>query len=306
MIDERDYLYLRQVLRERSGLVLNEGKEYLLEGRLMPVARQLGFGSIHELVQHLRGAHSEVALASVVDAMTTNETLFFRDRYPFTALVSVMLPAILSRRPRDHVVRIWSTAASAGQEPFSIAMQLKEHGHALAGHGVEILASDISLEMIKRAEAGLYTDFEVRRGLDEAHLNKYFQREGHGWRLSPAIRKMVTFKRINLLDAFDHVGVFDIVFCRNVLIYFDTETKLDIVGRIGARLRPDGYLVLGGAETLVGLTSRFKPASEHRALFRLADAPDRAGVPAPPRAAGERSKDLPPPSPRGAGPAGRV
>lgn len=279
MIDERDYLYLKQILKERSGLALTDGKEYLLEGRLLPVARSLGFGSLAELVQHIRTSRSEIALTTVVDAMTTNETLFFRDSYPFTSLVSVMLPSLTAARAPEHTIRIWSTAASAGQEPYSIAMQIKEHPELSGGRPIEIVASDISSEMINRAEAGFYTDFEVRRGLSPNLLGKYFVREDAGWRIVPEIRRMVKFMRVNLLDHFDNLGLYDIVFCRNVLIYFDNNTKLDIVERIADRLRPDGFLVVGGAETLVGLTDRFRPCSEHRGLFQpssFARAPMRA------------------------------
>ena len=268
MIGDRDYAFLKVLLKERSGLALTEGKEYLLEGRLGPLARSLGYGSIAELVQHLRTTRSDAVLSRVVDAMTTNETLFFRDQHPFEALVGVMLPALLAARPRGEPIRIWSTAASAGQEPYSIAMLIRENAALVGTRPIEILASDISTEMIARAEEGLYTEFEIRRGLDDHFLQKYFSREKHGWRISEAIRRMVRFQRINLLEPFDNVGMFDIVYCRNVLIYFDAPTKIDVVERIARRMRPDGYLLLGGAETLVGMTDRFRPSDRHRALFQ--------------------------------------
>lgn len=279
MIAEQDYAFLKVLLKERSGLALTEGKEYLLEGRLGPVARSLGFGSIAELVAHLRRSpSSDMALSLVVDAMTTNETLFFRDHHPFEAFRTAMLPHLVASRPADQPIRIWSTAASAGQEPYSIAMIVKENAALLGGRTVDILASDISTEMLARAEEGLYTDFEVKRGLDTARLRRFFTREGQYWRLAEEIRGMVRFQRINLLDPFDHVGTVDVVFCRNVLIYFDARTKLDVVERIAQRLRPDGFLVLGGAETLVGMTDAFRPSEDHRAIFRPAAASRRRAV----------------------------
>lgn len=293
MIGAHDYAFLKLLLKERSGLALTEGKEYLLEGRLAPVARSLGFGSIAELVQHLRRSpSSDAALSLVVDAMTTNETLFFRDHHPFEALRTLIVPDLAARRPADQPIRIWSTAASAGQEPYSIAMILRENPGLAAGRPVEILASDISTEMLRRAEDGLYTDFEVRRGLDPGRLARFFEREGQSWRLAPEIRRMVRFQRINLLDPFDHVGAVDVVFCRNVLIYFDARTKADVVERIADRLRDDGYLVLGGAETLVGTTERFRSEATHRGIFRP--------LPAHPRTAGPGPRA--PPSPRAATP----
>jgi len=269
MINGEDYLFLKKILRKKSGLSLTDSKDYLLVGRLTPVVRQLGFGSISELVENLRAGASEFVVSAVVDAMTTNETLFFRDSYPFEALVDVMLPAIIGARSPSQPIRIWCAAASTGQEPYSIAMQLRERSEVLKGHSVEILGTDLSADVLRRAEAGKYSEFEIRRGLSAYFRDRYFVRQNCDWILKPEIRQSVTFKQLNLLDSFVNIGLFDIIFCRNVLIYFDSSTKIDVLRRISHQMRSDGYLVLGGSETLIGLTNIFRSATIGRSLFQL-------------------------------------
>ena len=260
-----DYDFLRAMLKERSGLVLSAGKQYLVESRLFPVARKAGLTGLAALVQKLR-SRAEPLIAEVVEAMTTNESLFFRDKVPFEQFRDVMMPALLAVR-RNRRIRIWCAAASTGQEPYSLAMCLRQMQAKLAGWRIEILATDISTEVLEKARAGIYSQFEVQRGLPIALLVKYFSRVGDLWQIAPEIRAMVQFRTLNLLEEFTHLGAFDVVFCRNVLIYFDQDTKSKLLQNIARVTRADGYLVLGAAETVVGLTDAFEPKSDQRGLY---------------------------------------
>ena len=262
-----EYDYLRQFLKSRSGLVLSNEKQYLIESRLLPVARKAGLQSIAALVAKLKEPRETVLAEAVVEAMTTNESFFYRDKTPFEHFTQMMMPELLKARASQKKIRIWCAAASTGQEPYTLAMCLKEMESKLAGWRIEILGTDISNEVLDRARAGTYTQFEVQRGLPIQLLLKYFTQQGESWTISPQLRSMVQWKKFNLLDSFAGFGQFDIVFCRNVLIYFDQTTKVDILGRISKIMEPDGYLVLGAAETVVGLTDAFKPAPDRRGLY---------------------------------------
>ena len=267
----QDFKKLAELLRQRSGLVLGEDKAYLAESRLTPVARHWGFNDAAALVGALarkqgKGGDPNL-IADVVEAMTTNESFFFRDQKPFDQFRDVMLPHFLNARKQRRHVRIWSAACSSGQEPYSLAMVLKEQGAKVQGWQFDILATDLSREMLQRAETGLYTQFEVQRGLPIQMLAKYFTQDGDRWRISPEIRKMVTFKLHNLLEDCRSLGKFDIVFCRNVLIYFDQQTKARVLGQIAEVLADDGFLVLGGAETVLGISDRFKMMPGQRGLY---------------------------------------
>ncbi|WP_075215309.1 CheR family methyltransferase [Mongoliimonas terrestris] len=262
-----EYDFLRQFLKTRSGLVLSNEKQYLIESRLLPVARKAGLASIAALVSKLRDPRETLLADAVVEAMTTNESFFFRDKVPFDHFNQLMLPQMLERRSARRQLRIWCAAASTGQEPYSIAMCLKEMGPKLAGWRVEIIGTDISNEVLDRAKAGVYTQFEVQRGLPIQNLLKYFTQTGDQWTISAELRSMVQWRKFNLLDSFASLGQFDIVFCRNVLIYFDQPTKADILNRIGKAMAPDGYMVLGAAETVVGLSDAFKPVADRRGLY---------------------------------------
>ncbi len=266
MISSTDYAFFRTFLYARSGLALSDDKHYLLESRLMPVARQIGASSLAQLVDRLKQPHEDRTRKAVVEAMTTNESLFFRDKQPFDAFISVVLPTLHAARPAGRELRIWSAAASTGQEPYSLAMLLQEHAAKIPGRRVEIISTDISGEALERARSGLYTQFEVQRGLPVRYLLKHFAKEGDNWRISQDIRRMVTFREFNLLESPVLLGKFDVIFCRNVLIYFDLETKREVLGRLETVLARDGFLVLGGAETVVGITDRFKPSPAQRAL----------------------------------------
>jgi chemotaxis protein methyltransferase CheR len=209
----------------------------------------------------------------VVEAMTTNETFFFRDKVPFDHLRQTILPDLLHARANRRSLRIWCAASSTGQEPYSIAMCLKELGSTLAGWRIEILATDLSQAVLEKSKAGIFSQFEVQRGLPIQLLVKNFTQTGELWQLNADIRAMVQHRQLNLLQDFSHLGAFDVIFCRNVLIYFDQETKANIFSRLARVLEPDGYLLLGAAETVVGLTEAFKPCPERRGLYRSSAAP---------------------------------
>lgn len=265
-----DFEFLSAILKQRSGLVLTEEKAYLLESRLMPVARKFGFAGLPELVAMVREDRPEDLLCDITEAMTTNESLFFRDMKPFEQLRTLVVPQMVEKRAAQRKLRIWSAAASSGQEPYSIGILLQELGDMLEGWDIQILATDISADMLNRARAGLYTQFEVQRGLPIATLVKYFKQVGEKWRLDANIRSMVKFKEFNLLDDTAVLGQFDIVFCRNVLIYFDQQTKSEVLSRISGIMPNDGVLYLGGAETVLGITEKFVPITGHRGMYAIA------------------------------------
>ena len=262
-----DYEYLRKLLKERSGLDLSADKQYLVESRLVPLARRVGVTGIPELVQKIKSGGADVLTTEVVEAMTTNETFFFRDKIPFDYLREI-LPALMQARANRRSLRIWSAASSTGQEPYSIAMLLKEAGQALAGWRIEIVATDLSQGVLEKSKAGLFSQFEVQRGLPIQLLVKHFTQVGELWQLNADIRSMVQHRQLNLLQDFSHLGMFDVIFCRNVLIYFDQDTKAAIFERLVKQLEPDGMLMLGAAESVVGITDAFKPCPEKRGLYR--------------------------------------
>jgi len=262
-----DYEYLRKFLKDHSGLDLSAEKHYLIESRLLPLARKSGLDGIGELVQKLK-AGSALFISQVVEAMTTNETFFFRDKVPFDHFREVIMPELLQARANRKSIRIWCAAGSTGQEPYSLAMSLKEMNAALSGWRVEILATDLSQDVLEKSKAGIYSQFEVQRGLSIQMLVKYFKQTGELWQINPDIRGMVQHRQLNLLQDFSHLGKFDVIFCRNVLIYFDQDRKVNIFNRLARATEPDGFLVLGAAETVVGLTDAFRPFSERRGLYR--------------------------------------
>jgi chemotaxis protein methyltransferase CheR len=274
-----DYEYLRKFLRDHSGLDLSADKQYLIESRLLPLARKAGLAGISELVQKLQGMGSNTLTTSVVEAMTTNETFFFRDKIPFDHFRDTIMPEIIKARAARKSVRIWCAAGSTGQEPYSLAMCLKEMGAALTGWRVEIIATDLSQEVLEKSKAGIYSQFEVQRGLPIQLLVKYFKQTGETWQINPELRAMIQHRQLNLLHDFSQLGMFDVIFCRNVLIYFDQETKINIFNRLARQVEPDGFLVLGAAETVVGLTEAFRPISERRGLYKPNEA--RAAVARP-------------------------
>jgi chemotaxis protein methyltransferase CheR len=262
-----DYEYLRKLLKERSGLDLSADKQYLVESRLMPLARKASLAGIPDLVQKMKSGTAALT-SEVVEAMTTNETFFFRDKIPFDQLKEAVLPALIQARAARRSIRIWCAASSTGQEPYSIAMVLKEMGAALSGWRTEIVATDLSLGVLEKSRSGLFTQFEVQRGLPIQMLVKYFTQQGELWQLNADIRAMVQHRQLNLLQDFSHLGTFDVIFCRNVLIYFDQDTKVGIFDRLAKMLEADGVLALGAAESVVGISDAFRPYPERRGIYR--------------------------------------
>jgi chemotaxis protein methyltransferase CheR len=261
-----DYEFLRKLLKERSGLDLSSDKQYLVESRLIPLARKAALQGIPELVQKMKTG-GEALITEVVEAMTTNETFFFRDKIPFDHLRETILPGLVQARANRQTLRIWCAASSTGQEPYSVAMCVKEFA-GLAGWRVEILATDLSQEVLEKSKAGIYSQFEVQRGLPIQMLVKYFTQLGELWQLNPDIRAMVQHRQLNLLQDFSHLGKFDVIFCRNVLIYFDQDSKAAIFERLARMIELDGALMLGAAESVVGISEAFKPHSDRRGLYR--------------------------------------
>jgi chemotaxis protein methyltransferase CheR len=266
-VTPHDYDFLRKCLKERSGLVLSADKQYLVESRLLPVARKASLGSLGDLVTALKRGNAETLMTAVVEAMMTNESFFFRDRTPFENFRSAVMPALLAARQNSRTIRIWCAAASAGQEPYSLAMALKEMGRKIEGWRIDVTATDLSNDVLEKARQGIYSQFEVQRGLPIQLLVKYFSQVGDLWQIAPEIRAMVKYRQFNLLSDFYHLGTFDLIFCRNVLIYFDQETKVGVLNRLNEVIASDGYLVLGAAETVVGLTDRFRTLADLRGLY---------------------------------------
>jgi chemotaxis protein methyltransferase CheR len=262
-----DYNYLRRCLKERSGLVLSADKEYLVESRLLPVARKAGLANLGDLVRTLMIGNADALMTAVVEAMMTNESFFFRDKIPFDLFRSTVMPALLAARKTSRTIRIWCAAASTGQEPYSLAMCLKAMERDIAGWRIEIMATDLSNDVLDKARAGLYSQFEVQRGLPIQLLIKHFAQVGELWQIAPDIRAMVKYRQFNLLADFAQLGRFDVIFCRNVLIYFDQETKTGVLDRLARSTASDGYLVLGAAETVVGLTDSFRTVADKRGLY---------------------------------------
>ncbi len=260
--------FLRSFLKEQSGLVLGEDKRYLLDSRLNPVAREFGFEDLAQMVVALKRPGSQKLATRITEAMTINESFFFRDMTPFDNFRNTMLPHMLKERAKTRRLRIWSAAASTGQEGYSLAIELLEQKAKIAGWKIEIFGTDLSSEALKKATAGKYSQFEVQRGMPTAMLMKYFKQDGAEWVVEPTVKSMVSFRHFNLLKDYRSMGTFDIVFCRNVLIYFDRDTKSDILNRMAKQMAPDGYLVLGAAETIIGLSNEFEMVSGTRGLYQ--------------------------------------
>ena len=264
-----DFDMFSTLLKQRSGLVLTKDKAYLLESRLMPVARKWNMKGLDELATTVRTRKDEALLRDITEAMTTNESSFFRDQKPFDQFKQLVLPKLLETRASKRSIRIWSAASSSGQEAYSLAMLLADEASKLAGWRIEIIGTDISAEMVERAKAGVYTQFEVQRGLPIQMLVKHFKQNGDKWQISQQLRQMVSFREWNLLGDLSALGQFDVVFCRNVLIYFDQPTKTKVLEAIARQMPPDAVLYLGGAETVLGITDRFKPVEGQRGLYSL-------------------------------------
>jgi chemotaxis protein methyltransferase CheR len=273
-----DFQFLANLLKQQSGLIVTEEKIYLLESRLMPLARKFNLASIDEICMKLRGQGDPKLAEAVVESMTTNESSFFRDTKPFDQFKQNVLPMLMERNAHKKHIRIWSAASSSGQEAYSLAMILKEEGAKLSGWNIEIIGTDLSKEMVDKARDGIYSQFEVQRGLPIMLLMKYFKQDGDKWQISEDLRKMVSFRTGNLLADLSPLGMFDIIYCRNVLIYFDQATKARVLDAMHRMLPPHGMVALGGAETVLGITDKLKPVEGFRGLYALNAASGSAGM----------------------------
>jgi chemotaxis protein methyltransferase CheR len=274
-----EFEFVSALVRREAAIVLETGKEYLVEARLLPLAREAGLASAAEFVASAQKRGCTATTARIVDAMTTNETSWYRDREPFTVLTDLVLPALLPART-TRTLRVWSAACSSGQEPYTIAMELSDK--LPAGWNFEILATDISDDMLARAEAGVFSQLEMNRGMPAPQLVKHFERAGTGWKVSPALRRKITFRKLNLAAPLPPMPAFDVVFIRNVLIYFDLETKRSILGKVRATMRPDSWLFLGSAETTMGVRDDFERVPAGRtSVYQQRTAAPAARIPAP-------------------------
>lgn len=259
---------IARFVNAKSGIQLPPSKAYMLETRLTPLLARFNLSSLDNLAVQLELSHAEIEQA-VVDAMTTNESFFFRDRTPFSHFTEIMLPALLPQKKNSREkLRIWCAAAATGQEPYSLAISAIENRTLLGDVPVEIIGTDISSRALAIAEKGLYNQFEAQRGLSAERLITHFDQVEGGWQAKPHIKEMISFQKLNLLQNFSHLGQFDIVFCRNVLIYFDVPTKSEVLARIRRLMPANGYLMLGAAETLIGVTDQFAPTVAHQNLFQ--------------------------------------
>jgi chemotaxis protein methyltransferase CheR len=266
-IDEPGFNYVRQMVRDRAAIVLEDGKQYLVDSRLSALARKEGLASAQEVVDKLRAAPAGPMQRKVIEAMTTTETLFFRDMKPYEALRKTIVPEILKTRTTERRLQIWSCACSSGQEPYSLAMLLREHFPELATWKVGITATDISSEMLSRSREGRYSQLEVGRGLPAQFLVKYFDKVGLDWQIRPELRKSIDFRELNLAGPWAGLPQADVVMLRNVLIYFDVETKKQILGKVRQVLRPGGYLFLGTAETTMNLDDTYELVRSEGAVY---------------------------------------
>jgi chemotaxis protein methyltransferase CheR len=253
-----EFDFVCRLVRDRSGIVLEAGKEYLVDARLTPVARQRELRTVSELIGQLRAGPDDGLAARVVEAMVTTETSFFRDVHPFETLRAEVLPELIRQRQKERRLNVWFAACSTGQEPYSFALLVREHFPELAGWRLDLLATDLSPDVLKRARTGRYTQLEVNRGLPAALMVKHFRQHGPNWELNEDVRRMIEFREMNLVRPWPPLPRMDLIFLRNVMIYFDVDMKKGILGRVAGLLRPDGYLLLGGAETTLNLDDSFR------------------------------------------------
>jgi chemotaxis protein methyltransferase CheR len=270
-LSNADFTYVSTMVRREAAIVLAPGKEYLVEARLIPVARQVGAASVADFLSAMQRRPNPDHQRRIIDALTTNETSWFRDREPFSALTDAVLPALIKSRSSTRKVRLWSAASSSGQEAYSLAITLQE---ALPpGWTYEIVGSDISTEMVKRAETAEYSQVEINRGLPATQLVQYFERVGAHWRVVPSLRRNVSFRLMNLTTPLPAMAPFDVIFLRNVLIYFDVTTKRTVLRNAAKLLRPDGLLFLGAAETTIGIDDNYERVAVGRtSAYRLRSA----------------------------------
>jgi chemotaxis protein methyltransferase CheR len=262
-----DIEVIRGVVHARSGVVVDSAKTYLIESRLAPLLRREGFNSAAELVQTILSRRSDPLMWTVTEALTTGETSFFRDRAPFRQFREAVLPALAQARG-ERPIRVWSAACSTGQEPYSLAMIVDEERNKLPGLKVELFGSDLSEVRLEKAQSGLYSQFEIQRGLPIRMVLRHFEKADEMWALSPRIRQMVRWRRINLLADLRPLGSFDVIFCRYLIREFDAETRRRVLGQLARALPPDGRLVLGEGESAEGVTEALQPVPDQPGLFQ--------------------------------------
>lgn len=265
-----EFQFLADLLKKRSGLTLTEDKMYLIESRLLPIARSRGMQTISDLYSAIRFKPVEELLVEVTEAMTTNESSFFRDIKPYDQLRQILLPMLMQSLSATKRIRIWSAACSTGQEPYSIAMCIQEDAAKMPGWNFDILATDLAHKVVNKAKQGMYSQFEVQRGVPTMMLIKYFASlPDTSWQIKDNVRSMVQFKTHNLLEPYTLLGRFDLIFLRNVLIYFDEPTRASITEKMAQALAPHGVLVLGSTETLIDPKGLFTALSEPRGAYKL-------------------------------------
>ncbi len=267
-----DYTYITKFLLDTTGLSLGENKEYLLEARLLPIAQAHGMNGIQELVLSLKSQLDQGLKKEVMEVMTTNESSFFRDKRPFDEFTELIMPDLIAKQRATKKLRIWCAASSNGQEPYSIVMALRENFPELIDWNIQIVGTDLCTKALERAEAGIYSQFEVQRGLPVQLLMKYFEQCDQGWKINSDLGVSLQWKHLNLLEDFKHLGMFDVVFCRNVLIYFEPEMKKNILDRIRNQMNSSGVLLLGAAETVLGISDHYvKPSSCQSAIYHVTE-----------------------------------
>ncbi|MEZ5690450.1 MAG: protein-glutamate O-methyltransferase [Rickettsiales bacterium] len=265
----QDFQYLADILKKRSGLALTDDKAYLIESRLLPIARAHKLQDIKQLCDLLRLRPNESLLVEITEAMTTNESSFYRDIKPYEALRKIVFPMLMERPNAAKKLRIWSAACSTGQEPYTISMCIKEDSK-LIGWNFDIVATDLASKVVNRAKEGLYSQFEAQRGLPIQMLVKYFtSMPDTSWKIKDNIRSMVEFKLQNLLESYITLGKFDIIFCRNVLIYFDEPTKAEITAKMAKSLNEGGVFIIGSTESLVDPKGQFSEIPDFRGAYKL-------------------------------------
>jgi chemotaxis protein methyltransferase CheR len=271
MISNDEFRFLAELLKKRSGIALTEDKHYLLESRLLPIARSINLADISQLCQKVRTQPTEELITEIVEAMTTNESSFFRDIKPYENLRNIAFPMLTTNPMLAKRMRIWSAACSTGQEAYTIAMCIREDAAKMPGWLFDIVGTDLAKKVVDKAKLGIYSQFEAQRGLPIQMLIKYFNSlPDTSWQLKDDVRSMVDFKTNNLLDDYTRLGKFDIIFCRNVLIYFDHPTKSVVLENMSKQMTDDAVLYLGGAETVLGISERFKPIPSQRGVYAVA------------------------------------
>jgi len=269
----QDFELYKELLYDKSGLVITPDKSYLLDSRLTPIAKKWDYPTIDAMTIALRSFPDQSLIKDIIEAMTTNETSFYRDMKPFYYFENVILPYLKETKSATRKIKIWCAAASSGQEPYTLAMLLKECAPKMPGWTFEIRATDISDEILDNAKKGLYTQFEVQRGLPITHLMKYFTQAEDKWQINDDVKSMIKFENFNLLKSMAGLGSFDVIFCRNVLIYFDDKTKNEVLTKMANLLPNDGFVILGGAETVLGICDKFVPLDNARGLYVKPNSP---------------------------------